>query len=396
MTIILTPHSAKLLTATDTETGKVTEVNFFQVLPFAEKTLIVSTGLKTHAASVAADVTPLVVTPPAPVESAHGTTITAPGGAPIIDTEGVAWNLAASPTQGNVITADGVAVSGTNNVTQLVYADSCLWQQAFALWWGKATLAAPWTPTAGTATGPLDPVVPPVIVPLAGITSPVDMSGWKLVWHDDFPGTSLSADWRKYGTGKSGSPPIMFNNDGIGVDNGFKGKIWKDASGQWYGPGLNTVQGFSAPYRIEVRANVPKAAGVAPYFLMWPTNDQWPPEIDAAEYPNNSESVMLTLHDMTNDNGGYSDFFAVDRSTWHTLTMELSATGIRRWINGVEKPSNAVWNAHNNINIPMSPGIGAVAFPPGSGGAGWFGSTDGTTPNPYYFQVAYWAVYKPA
>jgi hypothetical protein len=223
--------------------------------------------------------------------------------------------------------------------------------------------------------------------------SPVDMTGWTMFFEDTFPGTSLdTSKWRMYGTCPSGTPPIYFNNDGIGVDNGFIGAIWS-SGGQWYGPGIQSYAG-EVYYRAEIKARVPKGNGLGPYFLMWPQTDEWPPEFDILEAPGDTGQVMTTWH--WKDGGGnhqYSaQYYSCDRTQWHVYTVEHTAAGYKFWIDGVPQLTPAAWDENNDTTHVMNFGIGAVAFPDGSA---WFGGIDETTPDPYHFYVEYVRMWSP-
>jgi hypothetical protein len=333
-------------------------------------------------------------------ESPNDTAVTAPGGAPITDRAGNTWNLVASPAQGNQIAVNGVVQGNTNHVAELLYVQGAanrkarVWQNAWGRWWHTIDPATPWMPVDGT---PVSPLATRSVSANRNVTpSPVDSDGLDIVFEDDFTGTSLSSAWKAYGTVASGTQPIWFNNAGISIDNGFTGTIWSQ-DGKWFGPGLNLVQGFSPPYRVEMKVLAPPAPGIGPYFLLWPTNNQWPPEIDLAEFPAGSvgpAALTATLHDMSNDNSGFTDPFPVNRAGWIVVTMDLPVPGTgspRLWLNGVQQTLDPNWATHDNVTIPMSPGIGAVAFPSGSA---WYGGITAATPNPYHFQVAYVRVWE--
>jgi len=105
--------------------------------------------------------------------------------------------------------------------------------------------------------------------------------------------------------------------------------------------------------------------------------------------------VMTTWHWDHGSGHQYSAMFTqVDRTQWHVYTVEHTAQGFRFWVDGQEQQLPAEWNANNDLTTKWNFGIGAVAYPPGSGGAGWFGATDSSTPDPYYFYVEYVRMWK--
>jgi hypothetical protein len=282
-------------------------------------------------------------------------------------------------------------VNATGKCLDVTYANSANGTPV-QIWDCNGTAAQKWSiggnsPLPPPASSGTPPPAPP---PSTGL-SPVDMSGWSLAFEDTFAGTALdTSKWREYGTAPSGSPPIYFNNAGISVHNGFVGTIWS-SNGQWYGPGLQTYTGLTY-YRAEIRAQIPKGDGVGPYFLMWPQNNDWPPEFDLVEAPGATNRVMTTWH--WKDASGHaqydSQFYAVDRTGWHTYTVEHTSAGFRYWIDGVAQAIPAAWNQNSDTHV-MNFGIGAVAFPNGSS---WFGGIDSSTPNPYHFYVSYVRMWK--
>lgn len=248
---------------------------------------------------------------------------------------------------------------------------------------------------AGSDPDAAAPEPPPAGQPDGG---PVDMTGWTLAFEDTFPGTTLdTGKWRLDGTAPSGTPPIHFNNDGAAVDDGFIGTIWSEG-GQWYGPGLQTWFG-SIEYRAEIKARIPRGNGVGPYFLMWPQNDDWPPELDIVECPGEPDRVMTTWHWQGPGGNGDNQYVpldtAVDRTEWHVYTVEHTVAGFRLWIDGEERSTPPEWNENNDATHVMNFGIGAVAFPAGTWGAEWFGTIDDTTPDPYHFYVEYVRMWTP-
>jgi Glycosyl hydrolase family 26 len=94
-----------------------------------------------------------------PAESANGLTV--PPATSITDANGVSWTLVASAKSGNQIAKNGVVDPITGNVTQLVYVNHVIWQQAVGLWWS-------WVNNAWTAGVTNSPLATPTPTPVAG------------------------------------------------------------------------------------------------------------------------------------------------------------------------------------------------------------------------------------
>jgi endoglucanase len=103
------------------------------------------------AAGTATSPVPVVV-PPKPVPSADNTVIHAGSTAAILDAALNKWTINA----GGQVAVNGVADTGTSNVTMLAYEKGLVWQENKSnLWWSKTLPTDAWGPAAGTATSPV-------------------------------------------------------------------------------------------------------------------------------------------------------------------------------------------------------------------------------------------------
>jgi hypothetical protein len=232
----------------------------------------------------------------------------------------------------------------------------------------------------------------------AAPNSPIDMTGWTPFFYDDFTGDHLdtsTSHWKTYDYGPS-NWDMQWNPEGISVNNGLTLKIWWDGS-HWNGPGLRTHQGLVF-YRAEIKAKVPAALGLGPYLVMWPQNDDWPPEFDILETPGDDpHHIMTTWHwrgPRGNANYYTSEHYSVDDTArWHVYTVEHTAKGFRFWIDGVAQAVPSSWNRHNDTTHVMTFGIGTFVARADTKDT-WFGPPPNPASSPYFAHVAYVAMWQ--
>lgn len=220
--------------------------------------------------------------------------------------------------------------------------------------------------------------------------TPLDMTGWSTVFFDGFNGTQL--DWQKWPITYGGS--MYWNNafywDGnqVTVGNGeLTIGLDKQANGIWSVGGLTTMAYDGAPAghghdftygRVEIRAKTSaEVVGAGPCFLLWPSDNVWPPEIDILETPANGQG-MFTNHWQgpggANDDWYKSHFFDLDHSQWHTYTLDWLPNRLTLYVDGVKVAETT----ENIPHIPMSVGLQGHV---GTAWDGWYGSPNSSGVN---------------
>jgi len=180
----------------------------------------------------------------------------------------------------------------------------------------------------------------------------------KLVWSDEFDGTSLDTNvWNVEVNGDGGGNNelqyYVNDSDNINVSDGtLKITAKKEAyGGKAYTSGrINTKGKKTFKYgRIEAKMKLPSFTGSWPAFWMLGANYDsvgWPNcgEIDIMEAINAESAVHGTLHWGVNNNeasrGG--SLTGVDRTEWHTYAIEWSETSITWYVDN---------NAYNTLAI---------------------------------------------
>ena len=237
---------------------------------------------------------------------------------------------------------------------------------------------------------------------------------WQQAFGDDFNGTVLDATkwvtcywWDYYGCTHGSDelqwylPANVIVSDGTAKLRaqqqtilGSDGKAYDYTSGMistGSDTNLSTPPRFQYQYGyMEIRAKVPSGNGLWPAFWSLPTDQSWPPEIDAMEILGGSPSTNhMSLH--YRDSSGAlgtagSDFTGPDFSSdWHTFGVDWEPDAVVWYLDGVE-----LFRYTNAENIPNKPMYLLANLAVG----GWAGSPDASTVFPSDYQIDYVRVWQ--
>ena len=140
---------------------------------------------------------------------------------------------------------------------------------------------------------------------------------------------------------------------------------------------------FSVPFRVEVRARIPFGQGIWP--AIWiregQTNTAVVQEIDIMESVGDPRTVWMTNHTwMPHVQHSICTKTGEDMSAdMHTYAVEVTASAIRWFIDGVERCSSSVGIPTDSSHLLINTSIGGS----------WPGSPDGGTPFPQTFSIDY-------
>jgi beta-glucanase (GH16 family) len=245
----------------------------------------------------------------------------------------------------------------------------------------------------------------PVSSAVAISTDSTALSGWTLLWHDEFDGPSLDTSvWihEVNGNGGGNNELQYYTNEARNcfVDQGtlviqalqepYNNKSYTSAR-------LNTSGTRDWLYgRVDVRAKLPKGRGLWPAIWMLPTDwvyGAWPAsgELDIMELlGDNPSRIYGTAHwgDATHHyQSGSAYVLSGGRSfsdAFHLFSCEWSADSLKWFVDGSEyyairngKPFDQRFHLVLNVAV----------------GGNWPGSPDGTTVFPQVMQVDYVRVY---
>jgi hypothetical protein len=212
---------------------------------------------------------------------------------------------------------------------------------------GGATSPAP-TPTPNATPSPNTPNPTPSPNPSPGPSptlNPAEPSGeamptgnipgWRMVFSDDFTGSSLNQRaWGAYQGQPGGDKGGWWDPSHVVVKNGVLNlESYVDPAHAnpanrtgYVSGGVSSAPGLRQAFgKYLVRFRIDKGDGIAGVLLLWPSNDVWPPEIDFGEDGGgNRTRTTATLHYGTSDDQ-IARSVSADFSQWHTLGVEWTA-----------------------------------------------------------------------
>lgn len=248
-------------------------------------------------------------------------------------------------------------------------------------------------PSAGAgASGAASPGGPP-----SGVAMPGEIPGWRQTFAEDFTGNLDK--WGVYEGEPSGDPGGWFLPSHVTTDQGklvIKGYKENTPNGNIYATGgLNSGPSFSQTYgRFEFRFRMDVGYGVSFIFLLWPANEQWPPEIDVGEDNGLSRNFLsstlhygtFTSHDLTTKRfDGEVDF-----SQWHTVGVDWAPGKLEFRLDG------AVWHTIDSANVPSQPMVMAIQSQAWDCESGWSDCPNSSTPPQVNLEVDWAVAYSPA
>ncbi len=185
---------------------------------------------------------------------------------------------------------------------------------------------------------------------LQGLFAQNSSKRWKLVWEDDFNGTSFDTEvWSKIPRGTSDWNNTMADSDELfEVRDGkliLKGIATGDSQDPYHTGGLWTSgkQGFMGG-KLEIRAKLNSGQGAWPAIWLMPFKQQesWPleGEIDIMEHLNYDNIVYQTVHSNYTWNLGHKEgshkTTNIDPNGFNTYGVEIQEDKVRFYVNGVK------------------------------------------------------------
>lgn len=177
------------------------------------------------------------------------------------------------------------------------------------------------------------------------LAQPGQIPGWRLVWNEEFSGTSLnSARWFSENIAWPYNAELEYYLPQQATVNAGRLEIKaerRNFGGRNYvSARINTSPSFSQQYgRFEARMLVPAGQGYWPAFWLLPASNQWPPEIDIMETIGSRPStVYLTHHWGTASNvmSNGTTFTGPDFTAgYHRFAVEWSPTRVDWLVDGV-------------------------------------------------------------
>ena len=242
----------------------------------------------------------------------------------------------------------------------------------------RATTAPTGTPTAAPTA---KPTAAPTATPTGGQggTDPSGqnpasiVSGFTLKYVQEFNGGSLPANWGAYlGVPGGESAQVAQWEPGMCTFSGGEAHFMAsgiDSCGMHY---QGSPQEYGAWFaRLQATAE-PSGQLFSDIFLLWPADNQWPPEIDVYEDEGDRSRTVATLwntvgnacgsaptsqclYQYTQTNGG-GDGVANTDTEWHTYGVEWTPSGVSWLIDGrviLTAPASQVRSPAQQPALPM-------------------------------------------
>lgn len=225
-------------------------------------------------------------------------------------------------------------------------------------WPNSPTTTVTWSGPMATSTTSATPTrysgPPPSDVPMpAG-----DLPGWRMTFSEDFNGDDLTESWYIYDGQPLGDPGGWFMPSHVRQEGGrlvISGSREDTPNGNLYATGgVSNEKSFSQVYgRFDIRFRMDEGYGINYVILLWPSFQDWPPEINIAEDNGKSRDLITsTLHW-----GGHGSptrytervLSGVDFTQWHTVGVEWTPGRLIMFLDGAE------WARYETSNVPSVP-----------------------------------------
>ena len=175
-------------------------------------------------------------------------------------------------------------------------------------------------------------------------------SPWQRVFRDDFSHGLDGSRWGAYSGQPGGDPGGWWAPSHATVRGGMLNlESYRDSryGGRWTSGGVSSAMGLKQRYgRYLVRFRMDGGRGIAGVLLLWPSDGDWPPEIDFAEdggITRRRRSITATLH-YGSDNRQIQRTVRADFTKWHTAGVEWSPRKLVYTLDG--RPWATVRSAH--------------------------------------------------
>ncbi|TWT66763.1 Glucan endo-1,3-beta-glucosidase A1 precursor [Posidoniimonas polymericola] len=218
-------------------------------------------------------------------------------------------------------------------------------------------------------------VAPAVVVP--------DVSGWRLVWHDEFEGSALDqTKWEALDRRDShNNEKQYYHPDQVVVADGLLQitAIDQPRAGKQYQSGLLVSRQIFGPGRFEARVDLPTSQGMWPAFWLNANHVAWPQggEIDILENRGSQPNLTSSAYHWQTDPGPccgqhqyvYDEYTAADAGApvdfhtgFHTFAAEWDETLLRFFVDGdlyftvTETPNRPIFETAKNIIVNLAVG----------------------------------------
>lgn len=253
--------------------------------------------------------------------------------------------------------------------------------------------ASPNTAT-GTGKGPAQPAAVAAPTP-SGQAMPVgNIAGWREVFSDDFTGNQLDSNkWNTYEGPAGGDPDTLWDQSHIKVSGGMlqlQNYRDKNDNDKWVSAGISSDVGLHQTYgKYLVRFRMDKGDGITGILLLWPADNQWPPEIDFAENGGGDRSSMNANLFYGSTDQQIQHTVQADFSQWHTVGVEWVPGSLKYTLDG------QVWATVQSPYVPTVPMSLDIQTQAGDCSSQTNPCPDSSTPDQVNMDIDWVAAYAP-
>lgn len=181
---------------------------------------------------------------------------------------------------------------------------------------------------------------------------PNAIHGYTRIYCNDFPGTTLPKGWDTFSGAPKGDPDSMFARWHVRIRSGIlRLNTYRDPleKYKWVTGGVcdcGLARAYGA-YFVRARITAPGASAIA---LLWPKNNEWPPEVDFLETWQQPTLSTSTDHFPIPGNPGdhkVQKRLHINLMTWRTWGVTWTPTSIKFTVGTYN-----YWTITNRAEIP--------------------------------------------
>lgn len=229
---------------------------------------------------------------------------------------------------------------------------------------------------------------------MALASEPARQAGlWHRVFFDDFNRGLSSSRWGRYSGQPGGDPGGWWAASHDVVRHGILNlETYRDPNfgDRWVSGGVSSAPILSQTYgKYEVRLRMDPGKGISAVALLWPSGNQWPPEIDFAENGGETyarDHMTATLHYGSDDSQIQRTLWG-DFTHWHVLGVEWTPGTLVYTIDGRR------WAILRSNAVPAQPMEMDLQTQAGTCGDASAPCPDSSTPARVSAQIAWVAAY---
>ncbi|MEE3850385.1 glycoside hydrolase family 16 protein [Gordonia sp. LSe1-13] len=188
---------------------------------------------------------------------------------------------------------------------------------------------------------------------VSGVGAPSSAGpAWQQTFVDEFDRCALGDDWGTYSGSPGGNPVGEWDGSMVSVVDGTLRLGAERTSSGWVTGGVSNYPVTQTYGRWEVRMRADRSADLSYHLLLWPKNEQWPPEIDFAESVSPERTEMSAFVHWKQDGENRKANADTDGrfDQWHTVGVEWLPGLIRYLLDG------EVWaEARSSTMVPSTP-----------------------------------------